>query len=127
TDGGRVRKVAEFAGVRSSHVGRWDGLVNGRPAPEGIFAFAVTVENRALVAGSWPHRLPPKNRRAAPHTGVTISGLALNPPLVPVQAGSVARIGMAGAGGRVRYALTRLGARKPVARGRGGGGMLAFR
>src|SRR5204863_121192 len=74
TDGGAVRKVAQFTGVRSSHAGRWDGLVNGKRAPEGIYAFGVTVENRALVAGSWPHRLPPKDRRAAPHTGLTIGG-----------------------------------------------------
>ena len=74
TDHGPPRKVASFTGVRSSHVARWNGLVNGKPAPEGIYAFAVTVQNRGLVAGTWPRRLPPRDRGAAPGTGVTIAG-----------------------------------------------------
>src|SRR5256885_14109967 len=69
TDGPKPVKVAGFTGVRSSHVGTWNGLVNGKPAPEGIYAFAVTVQNRALVAGSWAHRAPPKDRRGAPRAG----------------------------------------------------------
>src|SRR5205085_12194673 len=108
TDGGAVRKVAQFTGVRSSHVGRWNGLVNSKPAPEGVYAFGVTVENRALVAGSWPHRLPPKDRRAAPHTGLTIAELDLTPPLEPVQAGAIVRVGMPGSPRRVRHELTSL-------------------
>jgi FlgD Ig-like domain len=126
TDGGKVRQVAQFTGTRSSHVAQWDGLVNGKPAPEGLYTFAVTVENRALVAGSWPHKLPPTDRRARPGAGVTISGLNLAPPLEPVAAGGVARVGMS-APSRVHWDVTRLGSRRPLARGRGGGGQLAFR
>ncbi|MFL5884070.1 MAG: N,N-dimethylformamidase beta subunit family domain-containing protein [Thermoleophilaceae bacterium] len=127
TDGGKVRKVATFTGVRSSHVARWNGLVNGKPAPEGTYAFAVTDENRALVAGSWPHRLPPKDKRAAPGTGITISGTTLSSPLEPVQAGAVVRVDVAGGPRRFRWSLARVGARKPIAKGTGGGAQIAFR
>ena len=127
TDGPEPVKVATFTGVRSSHVGTWNGLVKGKPAPEGIYAFAVTVQNRALVAGSWPHRLPPKDRRSAPGTGLTVAGTDLSPPLEPVQAGSVVRVGVSNAPRRYRWTLTRIDSGKRVARGRGGGGQLAFR
>jgi hypothetical protein len=128
TDLGTPRKVASFAGRRSSHVAQWNGLVNGRPAPEGIYTFGVTVENRALVAGSWPRRLPPRDRAAAPGTGVTITGATLGTPLEPVQAGAVVRVGVAGPKARrYRWQLERVGSSRPVARGRAVGRELAFR
>src|SRR5919206_3964920 len=59
TDTGPPRLVQRFTGTAASTTGTWNGRVGGRPAPAGTYAFAVTVENRALVAGSAPAQLPP--------------------------------------------------------------------
>jgi hypothetical protein len=117
---GRPKRVAHFLGTRGSTTGTWDGRVGGRRAPAGTYAFAVVARNRAYVRGTSPRRLPPTPARAAPRTGVTIAGPAAAPPLEPVRAGSVARVGLVGASGRVRWSLTALGARKPLRRGRAG-------
>ena len=53
---------------------------------------SVTVQNRALVAGSSPPELPPTRESAAPRTGVTFTDLDLAPPLEPIRAGTVARV-----------------------------------
>jgi hypothetical protein len=119
TDSGRARLVTGFTGATRSHEAVWDGRVGGRPAPAGSYAFAVTVQNRALVAGSSPSRLPPTAQTAQPGTGVTIAGLAAVPPLEPIPAGSAARIAVAGATGRVRWSLVPVGAGRALRRGVG--------
>ena len=119
TDAGRPRLVEQFAGTAGSTSATWDGRILARPAPAGTYAFAVTVENRALVAGSSPRRLPPTAASALPHTGVTIGGLVATAPLEPVRAGSGADITIAGPTGRVRWALSSLGGGRPLRRGVG--------
>ena len=119
TDSGPPQLVQRFAGAVGSTTGTWDGRILGKPAPAGTYAFAVTVENRALVAGSAPHRLPPTRVSAQPHTGVTIDGLVATAPLEPVQAGSAADVTVGGATGRVRWAVTPLGGGRPLRRGVG--------
>ncbi|MEA2466639.1 MAG: hypothetical protein QOJ57_765, partial [Thermoleophilaceae bacterium] len=80
--------VRRFTGTIGSDEGLWDErLQDGRPAPAGTYAFAVTVQNRARVSGSSPRKLPPAPGTAAPNTGVTIGGPAAAPSLVPVHAG----------------------------------------
>src|SRR5204863_2305103 len=69
TDGEPARRVATLVGDRQTHSIRWDAQVSGRPAPPGRYAVSVTVENRALIAGSAPPRLPPTRLMAVPHTG----------------------------------------------------------
>jgi flagellar hook assembly protein FlgD len=119
TDAGSPRLVRRFAGVSGSRSGTWDGRINGRPAPAGTYAFAVTVENRALVAGSAPQKLPPTAIGAQPNTGVTIGGLVATAPLDAVPARRGADITVGGATGRVRFALTPLGGSRPLRRGVG--------
>lgn len=116
---GGAKRVVRFRGERFRATGTWDGRVDGKPAPAGTYAFAVTVRNRAYVRGSSPRRLPPTAATAAPKTGLTIAGPAAAPPLEPVRAGRVVRVGLTGAGarGRVRWSVTALGARKPLRRG----------
>src|SRR4051812_30679540 len=116
---GPPRLVARFAGAAGSTVGSWDGRINGRPAPAGTYAFAVTVENRALVAGSAPQKLPPTAASAQPHSGVTVGGLVATAPLDAVPAGSGANVTVGGASGRVRFSLTPLGGGRPLRRGVG--------
>ncbi|MEA2458432.1 MAG: hypothetical protein QOC95_1404 [Thermoleophilaceae bacterium] len=120
TDLGKPQLIARFKGRRGEQTGTWDERTStGKPAPAGTYAFAVTVENRALVSGSAPARLPPTPARAAPRTGVTIGGPMAAPPLEPVRAGDVARVGVAGAAGQVRWAVFGLGSRRALRRGVG--------
>jgi hypothetical protein len=119
TDSGRPRLVQRFAGAVGSKTATWDARLLGKPAPMGTYAFAVTVENRALVAGSSPRRLPPTAASAVPGTGVTIGGLAAAAPLEPVGAGSSADVTVAGATGRVRWTLRSLAGGRPLGHGVG--------
>jgi flagellar hook assembly protein FlgD len=91
TDGGKARQVAGFEGRRGRQTATWDGLVNGRPAPEGSYSFSVTVRDKAGNKGSVPRRLPPVKRGAVKRGGVSVSYFSLNGPLVPVRPGAVVR------------------------------------
>jgi hypothetical protein len=98
-----------------------------RRLPPGDYAFGVTVQNKALVAGSWPTKLPPTRATAQPGTGVTFTHLDLAPPLEPIRAGTIARVGVGGPSRRFVWKLTRLNSIRPLRRGRGSGHTLAFR
>jgi hypothetical protein len=91
TDGGKALQVDGFSGHRGRHSATWDGLVNGRPAPEGSYVFSVTVQDRAGNKGSVPAQLPPTRRAAVPRDGVAVSYFSLSGPLVPIRPGSIAR------------------------------------
>jgi hypothetical protein len=91
TDGGKARQVDGFSGRRGRQTGLWDGLVNGKPAPEGSYAFSVTVQDRAGNRGSVPRRLPPRKSGAVPRGGVAVSYFSLYGPPVPVRPGAIAR------------------------------------
>jgi flagellar hook assembly protein FlgD len=128
TDDGPVRKVDSFLGPRGKNDAVWDGFVDGvRKAPPGNYAFAVTVQNKALVSGSSPPKLPPTRASAALGTGVTFTQLDLAPPQDAVRSGAVARVTVGGPSRRFRWRLTRLGSIRPLRRGEGSGHTLAFR
>jgi hypothetical protein len=92
TDAGpRPIKVATLSGHRGRQTATWDGLVNGRPAPEGAYAFSVTVQDKAGNKGSVPRRLPPVKRQAVARGGVSVAYFTLQGPLVPVRPGAIAR------------------------------------
>lgn len=124
TDPRRARLVWRFDAPAGSQSAVWDGRIGGRPAPPGTYAFGVTVQNVAGVAGSSPRRLPPTLRGAAPHTGVTIAGIEASPPFGPVRAGATAAITVGRVTGRVSWTLARAGSRRPVRRGTGVPGTL---
>jgi hypothetical protein len=119
TDSGPPRLVERFTASLGTNIAVWDGFVQGKPAPPGTYAFAVTVQNRARVSGSAPRKLPPTANAAAAGTGVTVGGLAAAPPLEPVRAGTAAVVGLTGGSGRVRWSLSGLGSGKPLVHGRG--------
>ena len=128
--GGKPREVARFEGERGKDVAIWDGYASEgslRPQPPGDYAFSVTVQNRALVAGSSPPELPPTRESAAPRTGITFTDLDLAPPLEPIRAGTVARVVVGGPSRRFRWKLTRLNSIRPLRRGEASGHTLAFR
>jgi len=114
---GPAKRLATLVGDRQTHSIRWDAQVGGRPAPAGEYAVSVTVQNRALIAGSAPRRLPPTATGSAPHTGLTIGGPTLGAPLEPVRAGAITTVAVYGGAAGVRWRLARLGAAHPVARG----------
>jgi flagellar hook assembly protein FlgD len=91
TDGGKAEQVAGFTGRRGRQTATWDGLVNGAPAPEGAYAFSVTVQDKAGNKGSVPRRLPPVKRGAVTRGGVSVAYFTLNGPVVPVRPGAIAR------------------------------------
>jgi hypothetical protein len=101
--------------------------VKGRPAPEGSYAFSVTVQNRALIEGTVPGRLPPRRDGAQPRTGVRIAGPEAILPVEAVPAGTVARIPLVAARGAVSWRFSRVGSRRVLRRGRGRAGQVAFR
>jgi hypothetical protein len=119
TDSGNPRLVTRFNGTAGKQSAQWNARIAGRPAPPGTYAFGVTVQNVARVAGSSPPRLPPTAKTALKGNGVTIGGPSAAPPLVPVRSGSAARIAVTGVSGPLRWTLTPLGSRKPLKRGRG--------
>jgi hypothetical protein len=126
---GPAQLVRRFTGTIGSLEGVWDErLQDGRPAPAGTYAFGVSAQNKARVSGSSPRKLPPTPATAAPRTGVTIGGPAAAPPSVPVRAGGVARVGVTGPTGRVRWSVSALGApRKVLKRGAGHAPVLRVR
>jgi hypothetical protein len=120
TGNGPARLVRRFQGARNQSTGHWDGDDSrGHPVPPGTYAIAVTVENRALVAGSAPRRLPPRPSTAARGTGVTVAGAQAAAPLTAVRAGSVVRVHLPGVSGPLRYSLVRIGSTRPLRTGRG--------
>jgi hypothetical protein len=124
---GSVREVASFTVPRGQHAGAWDGMVRGRPAPEGTYAFSVTVQNRALIQGTAPGRLPPRRDDAAPRTGLRIAGPEAILPVEAVSAGAVARIPVVGSSGALPWRLSRVGSARALRRGVGRGRAVAFR
>jgi hypothetical protein len=124
---GSVREVASFTVPRGQYVGTWDGMVRGRPAPEGTYAFSVTVQNRALIEGTAPGRLPPTRADARPGTGVRIAGPEAILPVEAVTAGSVARIPVVGASGPLPWRVSRVGSDHVLRRGVARGDEVVFR
>ena len=124
---GSVREVARFTVPRGQHVGTWDGLVRGRPAPEGSYAFSVTVQNRALIEGTAPSRLPPRRDDTPPRTGVRIAGPEAILPVEAVTAGAIARIPVVASHGALPWRLSRVGSEHVLRRGTGRGGQVVFR
>ncbi|HET8672759.1 MAG TPA: N,N-dimethylformamidase beta subunit family domain-containing protein [Thermoleophilaceae bacterium] len=119
TDLPKPQLLATFEIHRGRHTGTWDGLVNGRPAPDGIYDVTVTTHDRAGNAGHSPRRLPPTASEAVPHSGVSVRYLTVSGPLVPVRAGSPATFSVGPLPRRLRWSLGPVGSGKPLARGGG--------
>jgi len=117
TDGPRVREVHRFKGTRFRRIAIWDGTIAGRPAPDGNYAFAVVVRDRALVPGSAPAKLPPTRAEARPETGVTVANVTVGAPLEPVRAGKVASFEVGPAPREVVWELGPLGGGTVLRRG----------
>jgi hypothetical protein len=120
TDGGEPRVVLRFRGSETKSA-FWAGRLRGPLAPDGNYAFNVTVRDRAgnLARGPAGEK-GPTAQSALPGTGVAVRRLTLTGPLEPVEAGATATFAV---GPKVRrklsyrFALTRLGAPKVLRKG----------
>lgn len=117
TDAGAPRLVRRFQGPRFRRSAEWDGLDDrGRPVPDGVYSLSVSVLDKAGNRGTYPSAIT--GEAAERRTGVSVRYLTAAGPLVPVRAGAVARISVGPVRRRLRWSLARLGARRPLARGR---------
>jgi hypothetical protein len=117
----------KIVGDRGTNTATWDGFIGLDRAGPGHYAFSVAVQNKALVEGTAPRRLPPTRDQAAPGTGLSIVDLALAGPLEPITAGGLVRVQVAGPSRRFNWKLTRLGSLRQTRRGVGSGRQLSFR
>jgi hypothetical protein len=117
----------KIVGQRGTNTANWDGFIGLERAGPGHYAFSVAAQNKALVEGTAPRRLPPTRGQAGPGTGVSIVDLALAGPLEPITAGGVVRVQVAGPSRRFKWKLTRLGSLRQTRRGEGSGHQLSFR
>ena len=127
TDSGKAVRVARFTGRRGRETFTWDGLINGAPAPEGSYAFSVTVQDAAGNQGSVPRRLPPTRRSAVRRGGVAVSYFSLIGPLVPVKPGAIARFTVGPLPHNVTWRLAPYGRGGAIRRGQAHGTKIAVR
>jgi hypothetical protein len=114
---GTARLVKSFATRWGAQRAVWDGTIQGRPAPAGIYLVGLDVTDAACVTGHFPPVVPPFPG-STPNAGVTVRYLAAQPPLAPVPAGSKAIVYVDSRQRLYHWSLWRLGARRPLAAGR---------
>ena len=122
TGDGPPRLVLRFRGGANGQA-VWDGrLREGRPAPEGDYAFTVQVRDRAGNPTEAPAPIP-SARVARPGTGVSVRPLTLSGPLDVVPAGAVARLQVGPFDRSFDFVLSRYGQTRPIVRGGRIGGL----
>lgn len=113
----RPRVVAVSRRHRGPRILVWDGRVGGRPATPGIYRLRVRARDDARNVGLTPGRLR--------GIGVTVRGVAVQAPLVPVRRGRRVVAFVDARGAPWRWMLRRVGGGR-AARGSGRGVRLAF-
>jgi FlgD Ig-like domain len=127
TDLPKPKLVTSFLATRFRKTAKWDGMIGGKPAPDGVYAITITTYDHAGNAGSFPRVLPPRRSEAKPGTGVSVRYLTVSGSLDPVAAGSVAHFQTGPLPRRNRWSLGPVGPGRAVARGIGNGQQLAVR
>lgn len=117
SDGPRPRRVAMFPGTPGANTGRWDGNVDGRPAPPGTYFIAVSVVDRVGNRGSSPPLTPPARGKGWGRPGVTVRYLAVQAPLEPALGGQATTFFVDARGARYGWRIVRVGSPRPLARG----------
>ena len=92
TDLTKPKLVTSFLTTRFRKTARWDGMIGGKPAPDGIYAITITTYDRAGNAGSFPRVLPPTITAdtlvvVAPPESLKVGESLLVPPLIVNTAG----------------------------------------
>jgi hypothetical protein len=109
----RLVKTFGTAGLGSA---TWDGRINQRPAPAGVYLVGLRVRDAACNLGRFPRALPPRPG-TTPGAGVTVRYLAAQPSLTATAAGRHPIVLVDSRRRRYAWALRQLGHRRPVARG----------
>jgi hypothetical protein len=122
TDVSPVREVARFRGRPGSRRGVWDGLVDGAPAPPGIYIVVVAVRDRSGNVGTAPAVLPPVPGQVRGKPGITVRQITAQPPLEPVRAGQRVEFFVDSRRRAYRWSIRRVGIARTLKRGRGAPG-----
>jgi FlgD Ig-like domain len=125
-DGPRPYVVRRFRGIPLDGQGKtregiWNGEVSAgtedtAPAPDGDYAFTVTVRDRAGNPAVAPAEIP-SPRTAAPRTGVSVRSFTLRGPLGVVRAGTVANLEVGPLDRSFDFVLSRFGSPEALRRG----------
>jgi hypothetical protein len=97
---------------------RWNGRSGGEPVPAGVYVVQVRVRDRAGNVGSNPVRVPFDPGDSPGPAGITVRSLAAQPPLRPVTAGEKADFFVDSRARPYRWAIRRVGGKRPVRRGK---------
>jgi hypothetical protein len=97
---------------------KWDGRSGGKPVPPGVYVVQVRVRDRAGNIGSNPPRVPFDAGDSPGPAGITVRALAAQPPLRPVTAGEKADFFVDSRARPYRWAIRRVGGKRPVRRGK---------
>jgi hypothetical protein len=116
TDVSPPKIVARLRGTLGSRIASWDARVNGHPAPPGTYAVAARIRDEASNTGTSPPLRPGTKGAPVSRPGVTIRGLALQPPVFPTPAGTRARFFVDARGQSYEWRLRRVGAPTPLHR-----------
>lgn len=113
------REVARFSGRAGSRRAEWDGLTSGgEPAGPGTYLIVVSARDVAGNVGTGP-RLPAQPGTVEGMPGVTVRGLAVQPPVRPVRTGERFTVFVDARGRSYRWSMRRLGEPRPRRRSRG--------
>jgi hypothetical protein len=121
TDQGKPVEVDHFQGKRGAHVVPYTGLALRQP---GTYLFQAQVRDRAGNWGTSPKVIEPGAVNGAP--GLTVRGLAVQPPVRPVTAGQLADFFVDARNAPYTWRLRRIGIKRILKRGRGEGPNLAI-
>jgi FlgD Ig-like domain len=125
-DAAKSHVVRRFRG--DGRTGVWHGEVSHGPertgpAPDGDYAFTVSVRDKAGNLAVAPAPIPTA-ALARPGTGVSVRSFTLRGPLGVVPAGSVTTLEVGPIDRSLDFAVSRLGDPKPIRRGKRVGGRL---
>lgn len=121
TDQDRPAVVGHFQAKRGSHVGVYDGPALQQP---GTYLFQAEVRDRAGNWGTSPKVIEPGAVHGRP--GLTVRGLAVQPPVRPVTAGQLAEFSIDSRRAPYTWRLRRVGIKRILKRGHGEGPNLAI-
>ncbi len=120
TDEGKPVEVDHFQGRRGAHVAVYTGSALRQP---GTYLFQAEVRDRAGNWGTTPKVIEPGAVSGRP--GLTVRGIAVQPPVRPVTAGQLADFYVDTRGAPYSWRLRRIGIKRILKRGRGDGPNLA--
>jgi hypothetical protein len=107
TDEGKPREVTSFELKAGAHRKIWDGLVDNKPLPLGTYIVQSEVRDTAGNVGISPTEFEQGAVRGRP--GLTVRGLAAQPPLRPVTAGQRVEFGVDARGASYHWRVRRVG------------------